>query len=89
MTGNLLALNLTIENKSILYKRTTKSRYIFLVGDFNLVLDPEKDYFNFSHINNPKARNEVLELIADYNFKDIFRDRYPEEKRYKWRKPSL
>ena len=107
-TGNLLALDLTIENKRmslitiygpnndtpIFYEglsdiiRELQNQDIILVGDFNLVLDPEKDYFNYLHINNPKARNKVLELIENYNLTDIFREIYPEEKRYTWRKPS-
>ena len=67
--------------------RELQNQDIILVGDFNLVLDPEKDYFNCLHINNPKARNKVLELIENYNLTDIFREIYPEEKRYTWRKP--
>ena len=36
-----------------------------LVGDFNLVLSPEKDYFNYMHLNNPKARQKVIEMMLD------------------------
>lgn len=32
------------------------SNDVIMVGDFNLVLDPSKDYFNHLYINNPKAR---------------------------------
>jgi len=34
-----------------------------LVGDFNLVLRPEKDYFNYMHLNNRKARQKVIEMM--------------------------
>ena len=30
--------------------------HVVLCGDFNLVLDPIKDTFNYKHINNPKTR---------------------------------
>ena len=33
---------------------------MILVGDWNLLLDPEVDGKNYKHINNPKARLEVL-----------------------------
>lgn len=34
---------------------------------------PETDTKNYRHINNPKARNEVLELIEQDSYVDIFR----------------
>jgi len=38
-------------------KQMTETEYnCVLVGDFNLVLSPEKDYFNYMDLNNPKAR---------------------------------
>lgn len=38
-----------------------------IAGDFNLVLNPSIDYHDYLHINNPKARDSVLELIIDNN----------------------
>ena len=29
--------------------------YVIICGDFNLVLNPKKDSFNYNSINNPKA----------------------------------
>ena len=29
---------------------------IIIVGDWNLMLDPQLDSYNYKHINNPKAR---------------------------------
>ena len=60
---------------------------IILVGDFNLVLNPDKDCYNYLHINNPKARDEILEIILSHNLSDIFRELHPEKTRYTWRKP--
>ena len=37
--------------------------YNILCGDFNLVLDPLKDSHNYKHINNPKSKHVVLEMI--------------------------
>ena len=30
-----------------------------ICGDFNLVLDPDLDYFNYKHVNNIKARDNI------------------------------
>ena len=36
-----------------------------MAGDFNLVLNPNIDYHDYLHVNNPKARDSVLEIITD------------------------
>ena len=59
-----------------------------MVGDFNLVINPEKDYHNYLHINNSKARETVLEIISAHNLSDVYREIYPEKIRYTWRKPN-
>jgi exonuclease III len=85
--GNLIALDMTIENKRIslitiygpnedspiFYQNMSdtltklNNKEMIIVGDFNLVLDKEKYYYNYLHINNPKAREKVLELINYFN----------------------
>ena len=62
--------------------------YNVLCGDFNLVLDPSKDSHNYKHINNPKARQVVLEMLSKCELKDIFRFCHPEDKRYTWRRKN-
>jgi hypothetical protein len=52
---------------------------------FNLVLNPEIDYFNYVNINNPKARKTVLQLIENKNMIDCFRENNPDMKRNNWR----
>ena len=37
-----------------------ESNRVIICGDWNLVLIPEIDTENYRHINNPRARNEVL-----------------------------
>lgn len=57
-----------------------------ICGDFNLVLNPTIDCFNYLHINNPNARMKVLEIIDQWNLVDPFREIYPNMRRYTWRK---
>ena len=57
-----------------------------LCGDYNCILDPLLDCYNYTHINNPKARDKLIEMVETYNMIDPFRDKYPTLKRYTWRK---
>ena len=57
-----------------------------ICGDFNLVLHPYIDCCNYLHVNNPKARDKVLEIIDDRCLIDPFRQLYPDLHRYTWRK---
>ena len=34
-------------------------------GDWNLVLDPNTDYCNYKHVNNPLARDRVEDMILN------------------------
>ena len=47
--------------------------YAIICGDFNLVLDPNKDSFNYANINNPKARTAALELMNELDLLDVYR----------------
>ena len=46
--------------------------YVVLCGNFNLVLDPQKDSFNCKNINNPQARSKVLEAMIELDMVNIF-----------------
>lgn len=61
---------------------------VIICGDFNLVLNPELDYFNYRRTNNRRARKRVLELIKDNNFVDIFRANNPDAKKFTWRRET-
>ena len=37
--------------------------YVLICGDFNLVLDKEMDSLNYKHINNPRSRKFLLNMI--------------------------
>ena len=67
------------------YLTEFENRSIIMCGDFNLVLQPEKDSKGYIHTNNPNARNEVLDIMGDLNLVDIWRLLYPDKKRYTWR----
>ena len=62
--------------------------YFILCGDFNLVLNPHIDYYNYLHVNNPNARDKLLEIIDQYCLVDPFRELSPELQRYTWRKKT-
>jgi exonuclease III len=59
---------------------------IIWCGDFNLVLNPDLDCYNYKCVNNPKARNKVLELIESNGYVDPFRQLHENLGRYSWRK---
>ena len=59
--------------------------HLIVCGDFNLVLNPELDSFNYVNINNPRSRQCVLEMLQLHNMKDAFRYLHPTLKRYSWR----
>ena len=60
--------------------------YSIVLGDFNIVLDPVLDTFNYLQINNPKARMAVKCMIDSEDLIDIYRINFPLTKRYTWRK---
>jgi exonuclease III len=62
--------------------------HIIMAGDWNLVLDPTKDYYNYKHNNNPKAQDKVLEMSVDLQLIDVWREINPEVHRYTWRRTN-
>ena len=60
--------------------------YSIFCGDFNLILDPSMDSKNYLNINNPNARQMVLDQMETHNLIDIWRELHPEEKKFTWRK---
>ena len=62
--------------------------YVILCGDFNFVLDPNMDTFNYKHVNNPNAKKKVLSMINDLNLCDIYRSLHPTTRRYTWRRKN-
>ena len=61
---------------------------VILAGDFNLVLDPSIDSLNYKNINNPQARNKVMEVIADCSLIDCWRELNVEKQLFTWTRPN-
>lgn len=61
---------------------------VIIVGDWNLVLNPAIDYCNYKNNNNPKAQEQVFELMTELSLVDIWREINPETLRYTWRRTN-
>ena len=59
---------------------------ILIVGDWNLLLNPEIDGYNYKNINNPRARQEVLHIKNHFMLFDVWREENPEEKKFTWKR---
>lgn len=59
---------------------------VIMCGDWNLVLNADIDSSNYLHINNPKARQFVLNFIEEDNFLDAWRIMNEESRKYTWRR---
>ncbi|GFO02758.1 reverse transcriptase-like protein [Plakobranchus ocellatus] len=58
-----------------------QNQNLIIVGDWNLLLDPDMDGENYLHINNPRARAAMHKLIGNLNLIDVWRDENPEWKK--------
>ena len=63
-----------------------ENEQVIMCGDWNLVVNADKDYDNYLHINNPRAREVVVNLLQDDNFKDPWRIMNEEVRKYIWRR---
>ena len=59
---------------------------IIIVGDWNLLLNPQIDGVNYKHINNPRARIEVLKLMNDLSLYDVWREENHDTRLFTWRR---
>ena len=66
--------------------KQNETDYTIICGDFNVVLNPEKDTQNYKHLNNPRSRQRLLNTIDQFGLVDIYRYINPESRRYTWRK---
>lgn len=60
------------------------SDFVVIVGDYNLVLNPEVDYRNYRAVNNPRARQAVLEFKEKHNLEDAWRIHHQDTHQYTW-----
>ena len=64
----------------------TTADYAIICGNYNLILNPEKDMQNYKYINNLKASSCVLNMISEQELIDVYRHRNPDISRHTWRK---
>ena len=62
--------------------------YFVICGDYNIALKPDIDTFNYTNINNPKAREKLLEIMEDMKLVDYFRILNPDSKCFTWRRKT-
>ena len=75
----------TVESETV---KRYKNHNVVIVGDWNLVLDSQLDCYNYKHINNPRAKEVVENMILELELTDVWRQNDPQCKRYTWRKPK-
>ena len=61
---------------------------IVMCGDWNFVIDPDRDYDNYLHINNPRSRQATLDYMAEHNILDIWRVMNENRKQFTWRRKN-
>ena len=61
------------------------NEYYILCGDLNLALNPNIDTYNYLHVNNPNARDKILEIMEDLQLVDYYRILHPEKRVYTWK----
>ena len=59
---------------------------VIICGYWNFVLDPDLDYNNYLHVNNPRARKIILDFIEKENFVDAWRVINENCRKYTWRR---
>ena len=67
---------------------SNKQTFIMIVGDFNLILDSLLDCDQYKHLNNPRSRKVVFDIMNIFNLIDIFRFLHPALKRFTWRRKN-
>ena len=74
--------------RTILKKINEKENLVIIAGDFNLVLNPDEDLVNYININNPRAREEVLNIMIEVNLVDVWRELNLEKQQFTWRRKA-
>ena len=59
---------------------------LIICGDWNFVQNPEVDYYNYLHINNPRARKVVLDTMAENSLVDVWRLFNEDVRAYTWKR---
>ena len=59
---------------------------LIICGDCNFVQNPEIDYYNYLHINNPRARKVVLDSMEENSLVDVWRLLNEDVRAYTWKR---
>lgn len=65
-----------------------ENQSMILAGDWNVVLDYEKDCKNYVQRNNTKANKAVIELKTHFELEDVWRVQNPDKQMYTWFGPN-
>ena len=57
-----------------------------MCGDWNFVQNPEIDYHNYLHVNNPRARRVVLDTMEENNLVDVWIVMNEDVRAYTWKR---
>ncbi len=82
------------EDKPIFYEKIRRlvddfnNAHCILCGDWNVIQDPVLDTSNYIHVNNPKARNVMLEMKHQCGLIDPWRLQNPKLRRFTWRQKT-
>ena len=60
------------------------NEHVILCGDFNLVQSQELDTYNYINVNNPNAKESVLDIKEELNLVDPFREVHENTRQYTW-----
>ena len=89
---NILLINIYGQNRDspVFYENISRiinqydGDFIIMGGDFNLVQNFSIDCSNYVNINNPNARNKLLNIKTEYDLVDPWRIQHENTKRYTW-----
>ena len=66
----------------------TQHDHCIVCGDFNLVLNPSLDSYNYKNVNNPRARKSLIQTMNSLCLKDPFRIFNNDLRRYTWHRKN-
>ena len=58
--------------------------YFILWVNFNIAFNPILDTHNYRNINNPMAKEKLLQLMENFNLVDYYRILYPDNRVFTW-----
>ena len=61
---------------------------VIIGGDFNFVINPEIDSFNYSRENNINAKQTFLSSCRTHDLVDVWRLKNPDRREYTWLRPT-